>query len=219
MKKAKVLSEIKKYPSYDFYEIWLDYLEDLDEIFIEYLISQHGKKLILLLRRNNLEIPKLSLQIRQKVMRLLANKKVFLDLDISQKEELSFIKQEKLHIQLLCSYHNYKETPGEKSLTDILAIMKKQNPVIYKIATFCNDENDAICLMKLLVKLKSQDQQYIILGMGKFGTITRIAGAIWGNAINFVPNTKKEASAPGQLTKNETEIIYNILTNQTDNNL
>ncbi|MGI0060639.1 MAG: hypothetical protein ACREBJ_12820, partial [Nitrosotalea sp.] len=71
IKKADVLSEIKNNPSYDFYEIWLDYLIDMDEIFIEDLVSQYDGKLIMLLRRKKLETPKLSLQMRQKIMCLL----------------------------------------------------------------------------------------------------------------------------------------------------
>ncbi|MGH7203216.1 MAG: type I 3-dehydroquinate dehydratase [Candidatus Levyibacteriota bacterium] len=215
IKKADVLSEIKNNPSYDFYEIWLDYLIDMDEIFIEDLVSQYDGKLIMLLRRKKLETPKLSLQMRQKIMCLLANKKILLDLDISQVEELSFIKTKKLIIQLLCSYHNYRETPDDKMLAEIHTTMKKHNPVIYKIATFCNDDSDAVRLMKLLAKLKSQDQKHIILGMGKFGTMTRIAGALWGNAINFVPTTKEEASAPGQLTKQQLETIIKELVPKT----
>ena len=48
--------------------------------------------------------------------------------------------------------------------------------------------------------------------MGEFGTITRIFGTLWGNEMIYAPKEKKNASAPGQLTKIQLETIFKELT-------
>ena len=50
--------------SYDFFEIWLDYIKDLNLAFIEKLRKELNGKLIFLFRRQNLETPKMDFKKR-----------------------------------------------------------------------------------------------------------------------------------------------------------
>jgi 3-dehydroquinate dehydratase len=59
--------------------------------------------------------------------------------------------------------------------------------------------------------LKKENKRCIILGMGEHGMITRIFGTLWGNEMVFAPQTKSEASAPGQLTKQQLATIFATL--------
>jgi 3-dehydroquinate dehydratase len=72
---------------------------------------------------------------------------------------------------------------------------------------------DALKLLLLQQNLAVQKKKHIVLGMGEFGTITRVYGTLWGNELIYAPIVKQEASAPGQLTKKELKDIFSILKN------
>lgn len=193
---------------YDYFEIWLDYIKDLDEKFIISVIKKFKGRLIFLFRRQDLENIKLTLQERQRIISLLANYNVFLDIDfLTQHEELEFLKKDKTKIKLILSFHDYRETPKLDYLLNLVAKMKRYSPDIYKFATFCQTEQDSLNLLNLLLKLKEQELKYIVLGMGEKGLITRIVGPMWGNEMIFAPKNLKEKSAKGQLTKKSLELI------------
>jgi 3-dehydroquinate dehydratase I len=202
----------KNISEYQYFEVWLDYIEELDETFLAKLTSLLQNKHIMLLRRNNLEPIRMDLQKRFDIISLISISETLLDLDISQKEELEHITKNELNINLILSYHNYEKTPSDDELTNIILDMEKYKPAIYKIATVCQNENDALRLLQLQSLLKEQNKKHIILGMGKFGTITRVYGTLWGNEMIFAPKTLDEQSAEGQLTKQELEKIFEVLT-------
>lgn len=194
------------FKNYDYFEIWLDYIEDLTPNFIDSLKKEYNVKLIFLFRRLLLATPNMSYQKRIELVDSLSNSKCLLDLDIfSQKKELEYLNKSNKHIQLILSYHNYQETPDNKKLRKIIDLMMKYNPYIYKISTFCKKDQDALRLIDLSIELKDKNIKNVILGMGDKGTITRIAGVILENEISFTPVDTKSKSAPGQLTKEELE--------------
>lgn len=203
-KKTEVLKMIlENRKSYDFFEIWLDYIEDLDSDFIQNLIKKYDGKLIFLFRRQNLEKITMPLNRRLEIMNLVSRSKSFVDLDLSQTEELKHARK----LKLIASYHNYQETPADEKLAEIVEEMKKLKPEICKVTTFCQSDLDALHLMDLLFELRDEKLKFIVLGMGEKGRITRIAGVILGNEFNFAPFTLNEKSAAGQLTKKELEKI------------
>lgn len=203
----KVITENQS--SYDFFELWLDYIFDINSNVVKNLIKRFDGKLIFLFRRKNLENPKLLLKRRLEIIDLISGSKCFIDLDISQKKELEYLRKNSKKIRLIASFHDYKKTPLTKDLEKILEKMGKLHPEIYKISTFCKTDSDALRLLDLLYKLKERNLKCIILGMGEKGKITRIGGAIVGNEMNFAPTIVKEQSALGQLTKSELEAILN----------
>jgi 3-dehydroquinate dehydratase type I len=206
--KQEVLDTIAKYRNeYAYLEIWLDPIKDIDNAFVDKLLYMLQDKLILLFHRGNKYHTKLSKEQKRKILDLIDGSQSFLDLDISEKDALVYVK--KLKIKTIISYHNYKETPVD--LAEIIKHMDSFDPSIYKIAVTCNNETDALKLLLLQQNLKSQNKKQIVLGMGEFGTITRVFGTIWGNELIYAPITKEEASAPGQLTKQELENIFKEL--------
>lgn len=212
-KKSEVLKTIAdNSQQYEYFEIWLDYIDDLDEGFIRNLQEQLESRLILLFRRKNLEPVHMNKNRRSEIIYLLDNTSVFLDLDITdQKEELDFVKHNNLKIKTIVSYHNYKKTPTDESLKEIIDTMKKYNPEILKIATKCNSQKDALRLLELLLAMKEKQVKSIVLGIGSEGLITRIFGSMWGNEMIFAPLIKDESSAEGQLTREEIETLFKIL--------
>src|SRR5437879_2081290 len=151
--KQEVLEMIKNNKQgYDFFEIWLDYITDLDEPFVKQLISDLQEKLLILFRRQQLEEIQMDLQKRKDILGLLENTNALLDLDITmQQEELDYLKESNLNIQTIVSYHNYEETPNDEELQKIVEEMVFYQPTIFKFATMCQDESDALQLLKLLL--------------------------------------------------------------------
>lgn len=219
--KEKVLEMINQNLSdYSYFEIWLDYVEDLDTDFLDFLISNHEERIIFVLRRQKLEdmsktlvsAKKVSLDRRQKIIWQVANTKSYLDLDIkTQEDELNYIIEKNLKPNLILSFHDYENTPPYPALIDLLEDMEKYNPSIYKFSTFCNSEIDAVKLLNLLIHLKDKGVKFIVLGMGKEGLVTRIFGSLWGNEMIFAPKSLEEKSAEGQLTKDQLERIFEII--------
>lgn len=211
--KKNVLQTIEKYrDEYDYFEIWLDYVIDFDLVFVAKLRKLLNEKLILVLRRKDLTPTHIDVTTRLHIIGRLEHSKVLLDLDIKQhKEELVYIKKSDIPVQIIVSYHNYEKTPALALLIDEMIAAR---PTILKIATHCNTEDDAIRLLQIISSLKKRHQRFIILGMGEYGTITRVFGTLWGNEMIFAPKTLKEQSAEGQLTKKQLEKIFTELTNK-----
>lgn len=211
--KREVLETISKNKKfYDYFEVWLDYIEDLDLDFVNLLEKKLTDKLILLFRRQKLEKPVMTQALKEEILKNLHNSKTLVDFDIeSQLADVTFIQKSKIHLKLLLSYHNYTQTPTDTKLLSILSKMKKYKPEIYKASCFCKTDQDAVRLMKILTHLKNENRKCIILGMGKHGVLTRIAGMTMGNEFSFAPMTRAEASAPGQLTQKELKDILKIL--------
>lgn len=193
---------------FDFYEVWLDYILDLDEKFLLDLAADFKGKIIFVFRRQNLRPIKLSPVRRKEIISLLSKLKVFFDIDfLTQHEELEFLKMSNTEFKLILSYHNYKETPNLDYLKNLVNKMERYNPYIIKLATFCKSEKDSLRLLTLILELKDKGIKYIVIGMGEKGLITRIFGSIWGNAVTFAPKILSGKSAPGQLTKTQMETI------------
>jgi 3-dehydroquinate dehydratase-1 len=129
----------------------------------------------------------------------------------SQQIELAFIKQHRLKIQSIVSYHNYTRTPSDRQLRQIIQRMETHDPAVYKIATSCATPSDAVRLLSLLLELKAASRRCIVLGMGEHGVVTRIFGTLWGNELIFAPDSAGTMSAPGQLTRQQLDAIATAL--------
>jgi len=197
---------------FDLFEVWLDHIQDLDNQFITALMSLLKERLIIVLRRNNSEDTVMNFNRRCQVIKLLHNQPVMLDLDIaSQRKELLFALQNKITVSLIISYHNFRRTDSEQKLERIINLMEGFRPKIYKIAAFCQNENDVVRLLSLLLQLKKSNRKCIVLGMGRNGIITRIFGSLWGNELIYAPKVLSQQSAEGQLTKATLENLFNFL--------
>lgn len=201
----------KNYTRYSFFEVWLDYIADLDIKFVQNIIKEHGDKIIIVFRRKKLSKILMPLEKRLEIINMLVDKKTMLDLDATQIEELLYVRDKHLSVQLITSYHQYEKTPNNDTLAIIIRTMKEYKPIIYKIAAYCQTEDDALRLLRFLLQLKEEGIRCIMLGMGKHGTITRIFGTLWGNEMIFAPLDAKNQTAPGMLTKKQLENIFNEL--------
>jgi 3-dehydroquinate dehydratase I len=212
-RKTEVLRTIREnIHRYPYFEVWLDYVNGVDEAFVDGLTESLKGRLVVILRRKNLERTRLSLEQKTDLILLLENSQSLLDLDIgTQQEELGFVQAHSLKIKVITSYHDYRETPDDKTLEQVIDTMKRYKPEIFKIATLCQCRQDALRLLQLLLKLKSEDLKCIVLGMGSYGAVTRVFGTLWGNELIFAPEISAERSAEGQLTRNQLQTVFREL--------
>jgi len=210
---AKVLEIIRaNNEDYSYFEVWLDYVNEVDDSFIKQLVDLAEEKLILLFRRQNLEAIKMPIEQRFSILESAQGAPILVDLDITtQAAELGYIGQHDLNIKTIVSYHDYQETPNAVRLETIIATMDGYRPAIYKLAGLCQNSDDALRLLQQLLKFKAKGQAAIVLGMGEPGLVTRIFGTLWGNAMAFAPLDQAGQSAPGQLTRQQLENIFKEL--------
>lgn len=209
--KDEVLETIRPHADgYDYVEIWLDYVDGADEAFLDVLVKQLGPKLIAVFRRKGLETPVMDPALRLRMLDALSGTPALTDLDVTtQKEDLEHISGSGLN--LIASYHDYEATPDTLQLEAIIGTMEPYRPAVYKLSTLCRSEGDAVRLLQLLLQLKAKGVRAVVSGMGDHGAVTRVFGTLWGNEMVFAPADKGKGSAPGQLTKQQLEVIFKEL--------
>ncbi len=199
--------------NFDTFEVWLDYVVDLDVGRLESLINKYPERLLLLFRRKNLEPIKMSISERKTLIDRFEDAPLFFDFDITvQVEELDYYSEKGRNSKLIASYHNYSDTPPVNEIETILSKMDAYNPDIIKVATYCNSNADAILLLEVLNNLKKSERNPIVLGMGEHGVITRCFGGEFGNVMTFVTQDENdEGTAPGQLSLGDLMIVQDII--------
>jgi 3-dehydroquinate dehydratase-1 len=109
----------------------------------------------------------------------------------------------------IISYYNFTETPKYWKLHPIMNKMYKYEPDVVKIATKVKTDNDVHTLFRLIVD-KDNDDQWIIVGMGDEGKITRVLSPILGSYLTYAATPFSE-SADGQIQLDELKKIYDDL--------
>jgi 3-dehydroquinate dehydratase-1 len=197
---------------YRYFEVWLDYITDMDPGFAASLVGLYPHRLIMVTRRQNFEPCKLGAEVRFDILKTLSRKHVLVDLDISsQVEEVTRSQAERLSLKTILSYHNYKQTPSDTELRSITSRISGWGAHITKISTFCAIQRDALRLLSLLIDLREAGRRCVVLGMGKHGVITRVFGPQWGNEVSFAPVDTTQRSAPGQLALDKLDSIMRAL--------
>lgn len=130
----------------------------------------------------------------------------FVDIELYDKEGVlheEWIRQqiEELHKaggRVILSHHDFDRMPAEEEIVKTIKVMHRLGADICKAAAMADSEEDAKTLMKASAVLTQQDVgPLIMLAMGDYGRVTRIAGGRYGSCITFA--SAGEASAPGQI--------------------
>jgi 3-dehydroquinate dehydratase type I len=221
----EVDSTLKKHlleGEFSFAEVWLDHIElnstfNFEELFnwSQKLAQTFTPKLIFVFRRLALAATKLTTDQRLQLIKEIAKSNNLIDLDIfDQQQELITLKDKQERVNLICSYHNYSKTPPIDDLLKIVAEMKTFKPQIYKLACFCESDEDSLRLMDLQQQLIRKELKSVVLGMGERGKITRITNTLWGNELVFAPLLGIHETAPNQLTLDDYKSILSVFTSK-----
>ncbi len=131
----------------------------------------------------------------------------YIDVELSTIKEYKIIK--KPQTKLIISYHNFEKTPSYWDMQSIIYEMNTFAPDILKIATMMKEEYESTKLYRLLTN-KPHTEERIVIGMGEKGKMTRILGPLLGSYLTYAA-TEFGESAPGQLSLEELQKIYNTM--------
>lgn len=183
-KMSKVLSQMLKIKS-DCIEVWLDEIADLD---VRKLMKAAKKPLIFKITK------------KYDTLSALKTKVDFLDIDIKTNPEM--IKNLKRKCKkLIISFHDYKKTPPQKKLEEIIKKEFALGADIAKVSTLAKSMEDNVKVISLLTKFK--DKKIIAVCMGARGKASRVAGLILGSYISYASSGKGRETAKGQMTFEE----------------
>lgn len=136
-----------------------------------------------------------------------------MDLELSAGE--AFIRREsafcRAHgVKVLLSSHDFGGTPGLGTLLQRLNHMEALGCDVAKIAVMPHSPSDVLTLLDATQTFAARAQVPIVtMSMGALGSISRVSGQVFGSAITFA--AVGSASAPGQLTAEETAQIMDAL--------
>ncbi|MCK4746053.1 MAG: type I 3-dehydroquinate dehydratase [Bacteroidales bacterium] len=108
---------------------------------------------------------------------------------------------------VIFSYHNFQLTPGREELENLMKRCLERGGDITKIATCVITGED----IGILLSLYDIPCKKVVIGMGPLGRITRVMAPYLGAEFTFASLDGGDETAPGQLTVNQLNEIYNVI--------
>ncbi len=127
----------------------------------------------------------------------------YADIELDMVERLAQTKFQIPWHKVICSYHNFDETPA--NLNEIYERIARTPAAVVKIATKANRIADCLPLFDLMQR---GAKPVIILGMGLPGVATRILALSRGAMLTFGALRRGAESASGQPTATELRELY-----------
>nr|WP_281419467.1 type I 3-dehydroquinate dehydratase [Bacillus alkalicola] len=138
----------------------------------------------------------------------------FIDLELFQngegmKETIDLAHQ--YGVLVVLSNHDFEKTPSKEEIISRLRQAQELGGDIPKVAVMPNDPSDVLRLLDATYEMKRDyaDRPIITMSMGGEGTVSRLAGEIFGSAITFGAASK--TSAPGQLNVSELRQVLSLI--------
>ncbi|MCC8128569.1 MAG: type I 3-dehydroquinate dehydratase [Clostridiales bacterium] len=110
----------------------------------------------------------------------------------------------------LLSSHDFQHTPGEEEMVRRLTWMDGLGADLSKLAVMPHTGSDVLALLSATDRAARQARRPIVtMSMGGLGTVSRLAGEVFGSAITF--GSAARASAPGQVPAGQLAEILELL--------
>jgi 3-dehydroquinate dehydratase type I len=119
--------------------------------------------------------------------------------------------ENKKSTQIILSFHDFQKTPSQKELQKICDHMIQWGADIAKIVSFANLWEDNLRILSLIPYARKRNQKIVAFCMGEKGKMSRIFAPLMGATWTYASLNKSCASAPGQLTIEETKDIWKRL--------
>lgn len=132
----------------------------------------------------------------------------YVDVEIeSSREFIDGIKRSasESKCDLIVSYHNYEDTPDQKALEAIVTECFFLGADVAKLACMVNQAKDNAAILSLF----QLEKRLVALGMGHLGKITRVITPLLGAEFTFAAPDQGEGTAPGQITTERMNSIFN----------
>lgn len=133
---------------------------------------------------------------RMALLEPLLDRAVLVDIELRSAMEMKPIIQmaHSIGIHVVGSFHDFHATPGEEVLNGAINFAQPAGLDAVKIATFLNNADDLMRLMKLACE--PHRLRLSVMGMGPWGPISRLVLAKCGSLLNY--GFIGAANAPGQ---------------------
>ena len=113
--------------------------------------------------------------------------------------------------QIIVSFHDFKETPTEKLLWQIIERGRFLKADIIKLAVKAKTIDDNLVLFRVLRRAERSAVKLIAHCMGEKGRISRIVSPMLGSRIVYAATKKGYITAPGQLLVEDYQALRNII--------
>jgi len=136
----------------------------------------------------------------------------FVDVELaSERSGFGELVKNRKRTRLILSSHDFQRTPSTEELRELLDRMIRYRSDVAKIVTFARSWEDNLKVLSLIPYAKKRRQAVVAFCMGEKGKMSRIFAPRVGAAWTYASLDRKRASAPGQLTVEETKGIWERL--------
>jgi 3-dehydroquinate dehydratase type I len=136
----------------------------------------------------------------------------FVDVEIrTERSSLRELINNKNGTRMILSSHDFQRTRSGGELRKLLDRMMRQGADVAKIATFARSWDDNLKVLALIPYARKRGQAIVTFCMGEKGKMSRIFSPLMGAAWTYASLSRKQASAPGQLTVKEMREIWERL--------
>lgn len=112
--------------------------------------------------------------------------------------------------KVIGSYHNFQLTPCLEFLSSKLVEAEKYDMDVAKVAVMPQTQLDVLVLLQATFEAKDRlTIPLITMSMGKYGTISRMIGGVFGSSLSFAVGA--QASAPGQVPIDDLKTVLDIV--------
>jgi 3-dehydroquinate dehydratase-1 len=114
-------------------------------------------------------------------------------------------------IRVILAFHDFRGTPSSDVLLEKVAAMRARGADMAKLAVMPQTQDDVLRFLQVTAAARSRfrDLPLAMMSMGPLGSITRVAGFLYGSDMAFA--VAKEASAPGQMPLADARLIAAML--------
>jgi 3-dehydroquinate dehydratase-1 len=107
--------------------------------------------------------------------------------------------------------HDFAQTPANDVLSGQIRAMRDLGADIAKLAVMPRTEDDVLRLLDVTICARREfpDLPLCTMSMGRLGSLTRVAGFLYGSDFAFAVG--KEASAPGQIPIDDARRMTDLL--------
>ena len=113
--------------------------------------------------------------------------------------------------RVIISCHDFRATPGVRSLRQFWRTCREKGGDIVKVATFARHPADNLRIMSLIPYSRRRGQEIIAFAMGEQGRISRIMSLVLGAHLTYATAVRGRETAPGQLTCGELQKVLALL--------
>src|ERR1700677_4839305 len=170
--------------SLDFFEIRVDCLAGHEEAVLRQLPKLMLPLIVTV--RHPLEggAHSLSAAKRRECYKKFLPRASLLDIELRSVKPLADViaRAQKNKVGIILSYHNFQKTPSLKQLRSLAAAAGKAGADIFKVATVVSTPADVATLLSLQHSLKMPAS---LMGMGKYGKVSRLLFAQGGSVLNY----------------------------------